>query len=73
MRCKCNKVLSDFEATRKVAGTNEYLDMCNKCFHASGLAAILPIQERADLRTEDDDADQLCDDYYDDGIPYESP
>ncbi len=59
MRCKCcNKRLSDFESTRKVEGTSEYLDMCNSCFNSSGLAAIVPIQERADLRTiEDDESD----------------
>lgn len=56
MRCKCcNKPLSDFEATRKVAGTSEYLDMCNSCFKESGLGKILPIQERPDLRTEEDE------------------
>jgi len=32
MRCiACNKVLSDFEATRKHEVTKEYLDLCNLC------------------------------------------
>ena len=32
MRCNCcNKMLSDFEATRKNAKTGEYMDMCNEC------------------------------------------
>ena len=35
----CDTVLSDFEATRKHAETNEYLDLCNKC-----LKEILAIQ-----------------------------
>ncbi len=29
--CACNKLLSDFEATRKDAKTGEYVDMCNTC------------------------------------------
>lgn len=29
--CVCDKLLSDFEATRKDAKTNQYLDMCYKC------------------------------------------
>lgn len=55
-RCRaCNKILSDFESTRKVAGTSEYIDLCNRCFASSGLTSLLPITERADLRTEGDD------------------
>ena len=33
MRCTCcNAVLNDFEATRKVVSTQEYLDCCNACY-----------------------------------------
>ena len=33
MRClACNKILNDFEATRKSAITGEYIDLCNHCF-----------------------------------------
>lgn len=33
MRCSCcNRLLNDFEATRKSKVTGEYLDMCNKCY-----------------------------------------
>jgi NAD-dependent SIR2 family protein deacetylase len=33
MRCKsCNEVLSDWEATRKIEETEEYLELCNQCF-----------------------------------------
>jgi len=33
MRCYCcERVLSDFESTRKIATTGEYLDMCNKLY-----------------------------------------
>lgn len=32
MRCQCcNKMLSDFESTRKNAKSGEYMDMCNEC------------------------------------------
>ena len=34
MRClACNKILNDFEATRKSVTTGEYVDLCNHCFH----------------------------------------
>ena len=33
MRCViCNEGLTDFEATRKYADTNEFVDMCNHCY-----------------------------------------
>ena len=33
MRCKsCNEILSDWEATRKIEETEEYLELCNQCF-----------------------------------------
>ena len=33
MRCKaCDKLLSDYESTRKSAQTNEFLDLCNQCY-----------------------------------------
>lgn len=32
MRCNCcDRLLNDFEATRKSRSTHEYLDTCNKC------------------------------------------
>lgn len=47
MRCVCcNKLLSDFEATRKHAETGEYLDMCNKCLD---FCPEIPYTERSDL------------------------
>lgn len=34
MRCYCcNRLLSDYESTRKSKATGDYLDMCNKCFN----------------------------------------
>ena len=33
MRCTCcDRLLNDYESTRKSRTTGEYLDMCNKCF-----------------------------------------
>ena len=53
MRCHCcNKMLSDFEATRKSVHTNEYLDMCNKCY--ATISDDLLTYERTDLYDEED-------------------
>lgn len=53
MRCYCcNKMLSDFEATRKSVHTNEYLDMCNKCY--ATISDDLLTYERTDLYDEED-------------------
>ena len=50
-RCKaCDKKMSEFELTRKYAGTNRYVDLCNKCF--SSIASEVIVQERDDLRHE---------------------
>lgn len=33
MRCVCcNKLLTDFESSRKSVNTGEYLDMCTDCY-----------------------------------------
>jgi hypothetical protein len=61
MRClSCNKILSDFESTRKSANTGEYLDLCNSCF--SDIQYDVDAIVREDLRedeqvSEDDDYD----------------
>ena len=53
MRCvACNKLLTDFEATRKVAATGEFLGMCNYCFSYS--AEDIDTLERHDLKSERD-------------------
>lgn len=53
MHCRCcDKLLSDFESTRKNADTGEYLDMCNKCFEESGLSSLVNLIERQDLIEE---------------------
>lgn len=58
MRCYCcDKILSDFESTRKSVNTGEYLDMCNKCY--ATIKEELHAEERYDLF--DGDEDQLED------------
>lgn len=54
MRCYCcDKVLSDFESTRKSVATGDYLDMCNKCY--STIKDDLLSEERYDLYDGDED------------------
>jgi len=58
MRClACNKILNDFEATRKSAITGEYIDLCNHCFQPveRDVEAIV----REDLRDEDSFEDDI--------------
>ena len=58
MRClACNKVLNDFEATRKSATTGEYVDLCNHCFH--NVEFDIDSLEREDLRDANDIEDEL--------------
>lgn len=52
MRClACNKILNDFESTRKSATTGEYVDLCNHCFH--NVEQDIESVVREDLRDED--------------------
>jgi hypothetical protein len=54
MRClSCNALLSDYEATRKSASTNEFLDLCNHCYYtiSDDVASLY----RTDLAHEEDD------------------
>jgi hypothetical protein len=52
MRClACNKILNDFEATRKSAITGEYIDLCNHCFQPVERDVEAVVRE--DLRDEE--------------------
>ena len=32
MRCKaCDKIMTDYELTKKFSGSGEFVDMCNEC------------------------------------------
>jgi hypothetical protein len=54
MRCYCcDKILSDFESTRKSIITGDYLDMCNKCY--STIKDELHAEERYDLFDGDEE------------------
>lgn len=54
MRClSCNALLSDFEATRKSAATEQYLDLCNHCYYT--ISDDVASLERTDLAHEEDD------------------
>jgi hypothetical protein len=58
MRClACNKILNDFEATRKSATTGTYVDLCNHCFH--DVEYDIQSLEREDLRETDDTESEI--------------
>ena len=53
MHCNaCDRLLTEFEATRKKAYTMEYLDLCKVCFE--DVKGLFPVIERRDLITESD-------------------
>jgi hypothetical protein len=59
MRCiACDKTLNDFEATRRHAVTNEFLDMCNRCMKDM---PNIPTKDRPDLVKEADFDDEMED------------
>lgn len=48
MRCNCcNKILSDYESTRKFKNSGDYVDMCNECFRH--IEEDVQVVERDDL------------------------
>lgn len=70
MRCVCcNKILSEFESTRKSINTGEYLDMCNRCYGT--ISNDVLSYERYDLFDDEDEQDpreQFDLDYLSDNI-----
>ncbi len=63
MRCViCNKSLTDYEATRKHALTQEFLDMCSECVGAVCQDAPIPYKDRPDLWGEYDSDDEYEED-----------
>lgn len=68
MHCVCcDRLLNDFESTRKSKVTGDYLDMCNKCY--SSVQEDLAADSRSDLEefeVLDDDID-----FTDDCVNYE--
>jgi hypothetical protein len=62
----CDVELSDFEATRKYADSNEFVDMCNHCYsyvkrsiHTVERDDLLTEQDQGELDTRYDDLDDL--------------
>lgn len=54
MRClACNVELTDFEATKKYTGSDEYIDLCNRC-HSSSQGYDIDYEE-VDLPLDDSD------------------
>lgn len=51
MRCKaCDRLLTDFESTRKSEVTGDYVDLCSHCYSSiSADLLAVPMAERADL------------------------
>ena len=63
MRClSCDKILNDYESTRKSAVTGEYIDLCNHCY--STIKDQVYSKERVDLLTESDSY-ETDSDYFD--------
>jgi hypothetical protein len=62
MHCvNCDRLLTDFEATRKHAITFKFLDLCKVCFE--DVKTIIPTIDRRELMTEQDlDNDDSNDD-----------
>lgn len=61
MRCvACDKLLSDFEATRKSATTLEYLDLCSSCISYVDILTL----DREDLQTEESCTQEIDNDYF---------
>jgi hypothetical protein len=48
----CDRLLSEFEATRKNALTMDYIDLCKVCFE--DVKGLFPVIERKDLLTQSD-------------------
>ena len=62
MHCvNCDRLLTDYEATRKHAITFKFLDLCKVCF--DDVKTIIPTIDRRELMTEQDlDTDDSDDD-----------
>ena len=71
MHCvNCDRLLSDFEATRKHAITFQFLDLCKVCFE--DVKTIIPTIDRKELMTDQDlDMDDEDNDNMDTGASLE--
>lgn len=56
-RCfSCDRILTDYEMTRKSAVTGQFFDLCNACF--STIRADVHYRERLDLMHEEDESNE---------------
>ena len=56
MRCQaCNKILTEFEMTRKSATYEDFLDLCNECYNT--IRSDVKSIDRPDLMAIDDIVD----------------
>ncbi|HET8687389.1 MAG TPA: hypothetical protein VFM18_12115 [Methanosarcina sp.] len=71
MRCLCcNRILNDYEATRRHAITGEFIDICNRCIEDLGIPSV----GRDDLKPEEQMLDDMDEDVdvesnWDDSLP----
>lgn len=57
-RCfSCDRILTDYEMTRKSAVTGQFFDLCNACF--STIRADVHYRERLDLKDISDDCEEF--------------
>jgi hypothetical protein len=60
MKCLCcDRLLTDYESTRKHAVTGVFIDLCQQCFKTVQADANLPTKDRKDLISEDDIDDRV--------------
>lgn len=61
MRCKaCNKVLNNFELTRKCRESDEFVDLCNDCYtYVSDDLQVVENYELMDLQDSVDIENEL--------------
>ena len=55
MKCLCcDRILTDYESTRKHAVTGTFIDLCQQCFKTVQADSHLPTKDRKDLISSDD-------------------
>jgi len=60
MHCSCcDRLLTEFESTRRNANTFQFIDLCKVCFE--DVKPFVPTIDRADLITEADLDEEPCD------------
>lgn len=67
MHCNgCNRLLTDYESTRKNAVTGKYFDLCKVCFE--DIKPFVKVLDRKDLITEADLDDDPLEDHNNDDL-----